>query len=409
MITINAALGKVLSAVSPLSFENVALARAAGRVLAEDLRARIDVPSFDNSTMDGYAVRARNLAGAGAGRPVGLKIQGVARAGAQFLEKIRAGHAVKIMTGAPLPRGADAVVMQEQTQDGCSGAVKIFHAPKRGEWVRPRGGDIRAGEILIKKGGSLRPYEVSVLAAQGLREVLVYRRPRAAVLSTGDELVGPGRALAFGKIYDANGPAIASALSAWGMGWTDFGIAGDAPRRIKSKLRKALSRCDAVLVSGGVSVGDFDYTKSLLENLGVKTIFWKVKIKPGKPLYFGVYKGSKGESKPVFGLPGNPVSVLVCLEEFVRPALDKMQGAAPRASRYPLRGRAVNGFVLPKERQQRLFCEARENGSGFKLRILPRQASHMTAACSQANALAAPAPGISRVKPGDIVPFRWLN
>lgn len=409
MITIAAALGKVLNAVSPLSFEKVALARAAGRVLAKDLRAKIDIPSFDNSTMDGYAVRAADLAGAGAGRPVELKLQGVARAGAQFLKKIQAGHAVKIMTGAPLPRGADAVVMQELSQDGGPGAVKIFHAPKRGEWVRPRGGDIRAGEILIKKGSSLRPYEVSVLAAQGVARVPVFHRPKAAVLSTGDELLPSGAPLSFGKIYDANGPSVISALTAWGIHVVGFGIVGDAPQKMKAKLRSALSRCDAVLVSGGVSVGDFDYTKSILEDLGVKTVFWKVKIKPGKPLFFGVYKGKNGASKPVFGLPGNPVSVLVCLEEFVRPALDKMQGAAPKISRYHLQGKAINGFVLPEGRQQRLFCEARENGSGFKLRILPRQASHMTAACSKANALAAPVQGVRRVKPGDIVPFRWLN
>lgn len=405
MTTIAGALRKILAAVSPLAAERVSLSRAAGRVLARDWRAKMDLPSFDNSTMDGYAVRAADLRGAGPGRPVELAVQGLARAGRRGPEKIKAGHAVKIMTGAPLPRRADAVVMQELSASGGPGKVKIFHAPKRGQWIRPRGGDIGAGALLMKAGRALRPYEVSALAAQGAAQVAVFRKPRVAVLSTGDELLGPGRPLSRGKIYDSNGPAILSALPGWGVDAVDFGIAGDEPRKIKARLKSALSRCDAVLVSGGVSVGDFDYTKSMLESLGVKTVFWKVKIKPGKPLFFGVYKGKK----PVFGLPGNPVSVLVCLEEFVRPALDKLQGAAPQISRYHLRGKAVNGFVLPKERQQRLFCEATQSGPGFSLRIVPRQASHMAAACSKANALAAPAQGVSRVKPGDILAFRWLN
>ncbi len=408
LIGVDDAIARILECAPLLDAETIPLGRAAGRVLALAVRAREDLPAFNNSTMDGYAVRTQDLSEAAPGRPAALRLRGLSRAGSASRRAVGGGEAVKVMTGSPLPAGANAVVPVEETRARGRARVMIENRPEAWQWIRSRGEDARAGEELLPAGTRLRPLEIAVLASQGLLRVAVRRRPRVALLSTGDELVKPGARPSEGKIRDADGPAAKAALEAWGADVVDLGIAGDDPRALKARLKAGLARADAVVVCGGVSVGDYDFTRPVLAALGVRPLFWKVRLKPGKPFFFGTSEGS-GRRKLVFGLPGNPLSVLVCLDEFARPALLKMQGVDARVPPYHLRGRAVNTCALPRERQQRLFCEATLDDEGFKLRLLEPQASHMVARCARANALAAPGVGTQAVKPGDILAFRWLD
>jgi molybdopterin molybdotransferase len=401
MITPRTALSRILANVIVLGSESVPIAEAVGRVLAKNLRACADLPGFDNSAMDGYAVRAADCA-PGASRP--LKVLATARAGAVSSARVGRGEAVKIMTGAPLPRGADAVVMKEFTAPGPDGTVRILRTPRRGDHIRPRGEDVRRGARLLKKGVRLRPYEIALLAAQGIARVQVIRAPRVAILATGDELVSGSGRLGAGKIRNSNGPASAAALTRWGARVVISRVVRDDPASLRRAVRAALSRADLVLVTGGVSVGDFDYTQAVLKSIGARIVFWKVGMKPGKPLLLGLHSG-----KPIFGLPGNPVAVMVCIEEFVRPALETLQGHAPGHASYHLAGTADNAYPKPGDRQQYLFCRARTSGDGYRLTIIRPQGSAMLAMACSANALAVAPIGVRRVMPGDRLAFRWLK
>ncbi len=407
-LPVEEALRTILEKISPIGKEIISLKAAAGRVLASDIRARHDLPLFDNSTMDGYAVRAEDLKRAHAERPVQLQVRQVLAAGSSKGRKVNPGEAARIMTGAPLPPGADAIVMQEQSEAG-EGHVLVRHRPPSGELIRARGEDVRAGDTILREGARLRPYEIALLAAQGIGRVEVYRRPTVAVLSTGDELCDSSMRPSSGRVRDANRPAILGALGLWGALGVDLGLAPDEPEAIAAKLQNGLARADALVVSGGVSVGQFDHTRAVFAKIGIETVFWRVKIKPGKPFLFGLRRRGRGAPQPVFGLPGNPVSSLVCLEELVRPALDRMQGHFPLNRPYRLLGRATNGFDLPHGRRQYLFCEAVALGKGYAVRILRPQASHRVGMCVKANALAFPPEGMTRVRPGDSLPFRWLE
>lgn len=412
MISPEEALTKILEHLGPLPAESVPLHHAVDRVLARDVVARDDLPPFDNSAMDGFALIAEDMAKGSLEKPIRLRIREIVRAGSVSMESLKTGEAMKIMTGAPLPKGTHAVVMKELTRSLDGDRVEILQIPEAGENIRRRGEDVRAGDLLIKKGTLLRPYEVALLASQGVVAIEAIRKPRVAIVATGDELVDAAEPLTPGKIRNSNGPALASALTRWGIPAADLGIVGDDPAKLEKKLRNALAQGDLILVSGGVSVGDFDYTRSLLQKVGMEEVFWKVAMKPGKPLLFGLCSSddpSVGTQKPVFGLPGNPVSVLICLEEFVRPALEKMQGYSPRYPSYHLRGRVTNAYGKPEERQQYLFCRATADGEGYRLEIIRPQGSAMVGMACRANALAVSPIGVRRVNEGDVLPFRWLK
>jgi molybdopterin molybdotransferase len=357
--------------------------------------------------MDGYAVRREDLEGASAKTPVRLRVAGTVRAGSEG-RAVKKGEAAKIMTGAPVPDGADAVVMLERVEAGANGSVAIAFTPKAQEHIRARGEDVKSGEKLLAAGTALRPYEAALIAAQGIAEVPVVQKPRVVILASGDELIGPGEPLGPGQIRNSNGPAVSAALYRWGIAADDQGIVRDDPRLLKMAFLKALE-ADVVLVSGGVSVGDFDHTKPIMEELGVKEVFWKVAIKPGKPLYFGVFERKGGRSTLVFGLPGNPISVLVTLEEFVRPALEGLEGRRPGHPSYHMRAKALNAYPASKERQQFLFCKARPADGGFEVEIIRPQGSAMMGMASRANALAKAPWGAAQIKPGDTLEFRWLK
>lgn len=403
------ALRLILERAAALGPEIVPLARCAGRVLAADARAATALPPFDNSAMDGFALRAADVARASELEPVALTVLETVRAGATGRLAVGSGQAVRIMTGAPMPRGADSVVMVERVEAGADGRIHVSQPALQGSHVRARGEDVEEGALLLRAGARLRPYDVALLAAQGFAEVSVIKRPSVAVLSTGDELIAAGEPLAPGKIRDSNGPALEAAVSRWNAPCVNLGIAPDEPAALLAALGAALSSADVLLVSGGVSAGDFDGTKAALAALGVREVFWKVAMKPGKPLFFGVREAPGERTVLVFGLPGNPVAALVCVEEFVRPALEALQGHAPGHESYHLTGAALNDYPKPADRRQYLFCAARPSAAGYELTILRPQGSAMLGMASKANALAIAPEGAGRVARGDALRFRWLK
>ncbi len=305
----------ILGAVPALGTESVGLERATGRVLAEEVRAEISIPPEDNSAMDGYALRAADAARA----PSLLRVVDDLPAGRRSQRAIGPGESARIMTGAAIPAGADAVVMIEDTTvEGEQ--VRVSHVPVAGEHIRRAGSDVRPGTLVASPGDLLRAPLVGMLAALGRSQVTVRARPRVAVLATGDELVEPDRLRDDGRIASSNSYALAAGLREIGVEPRVSGIAPDEPEEIASRFRAAL-HCDAVISTGGVSVGDRDWIKQVLTDLGGEMRLWRIRMKPGAPLAFVMV----GE-RPIFGLPGNPVSTLVTFEQFVRPCLLRMMG-----------------------------------------------------------------------------------
>jgi molybdopterin molybdotransferase len=328
LTTIDRARELVLERASPLPAEPVGLREASGRILAAAVSAADDIPGFDNSAMDGFAVRAEDTAGA----PLALSVAGESRAGHPAERGLGPGEAIAISTGAMLPDGADAVVRVEDTsREGES--VRIEAAVEPGTAVRRAGEDVRAGEPLLEPGTRLGAAEVGALAAVGRGEVECARRPRVAMLVTGDELVEPGLPLGPGQIRNSNAYAVPPLVIEAGAELVGVGMAGDDRAGTRAALERSLEGADAVIVSGGVSVGEHDHVRPALESLGAEQVFWGVSLRPGKPTYFGIAP----EGQLVFGLPGNPVSAMVTFVLFARPAILAMQGAHPDATRVTAR------------------------------------------------------------------------
>jgi molybdopterin molybdotransferase len=312
----------ILEATSGLGSESVVFAEALSRVLAEPVVADRDLPPADNSAMDGYAVRAADLAGAASDRPGRLRVVFEVAAGAAATRALGAGEAARILTGAPIPPGADSVVRQEDVaREGESVLVRV--APRLRENVRERGEDVRCGERVLEPGSVIGPAEVGMLASLGRSVVAVRQRPRVAIVSGGDELVEPGGDVGGGGIVASNSYSIAAQCREIGAIPRYLGIARDDPSDLERHFRAGL-RDDVLVSSAGVSVGDRDYVRPVLEKLGCTLVFWGVKIKPGYPLCFGRF--TAGDGPLVFGLPGNPVSAMITFELFVRPALLKLAG-----------------------------------------------------------------------------------
>ncbi len=326
MLTVSEARERILEHFSPLGAEIVPLQRARGRVLAEDIHATENLPPFPNSSMDGYAVRVAETASASAEQPIVLPVSGDIPAGSPIPGPLAPGTAMRIMTGAPVPEGADAVVPVEETDDRRDSphlpkTIRIFKAPTPSANVRPVGQDVRAGQVVLTAGTVLRPPAMGVLAALGHPAVKVHRQPLVAVLSTGDELVRIDETPRPGQIRDTNSYSIAASVEQYGGQVLALGIARDRLEDVQSKLRQAVEAgAHVILSSAGVSVGAYDVVKAAVESDGSLN-FWRVKMRPGKPLAFGQVRGV-----PFIGLPGNPVSSLVGFEVFVRPALLKLGG-----------------------------------------------------------------------------------
>ena len=362
----------VLERTEPLPAENVPLEGAARRVLAEPARAEIDLPPFPSSAMDGYAVRGDETPGR-------LRIEARIAAGNPATAALESGQAMGIATGGVVPDGADAVIPIEYVVER-GNEIEIGSAVERGDNVRPRGGDVRAGEVVVEAGSVLTPAKLGALAAAGIQQVRCVRRPRAAVLPTGTELRRPGEPLAAGEIYEANGLILSTQLEAAGAVVELMPAVGDDEAAHRGALEHALD-ADVVVTSGGVSVGPHDLVRRVEAELGVEEVFWRVSVKPGKPIAFGVR-----ERTLVFGLPGNPVSALVGFTLFVEPAIRALQGVPDPLPRFD-RGRLAAARRRNPERDELVRARLRRSEDGPLLEPLTGQESHMIARSAAADAL----------------------
>lgn len=328
LLSVNDALDQILSNFHPVVKEWISIENALNRVLAQPVIAPFDLPAFDNSSMDGFAVKASNTSKARKDNPVKLEVVADIPAGVQPEILINSGQAARIMTGAVLPKFADAVVPVEETdfdgrQPGSKAPefVRIFKAVEPGGYIRPKGEDVKAGDTVMQPNRRLRAQEVGFLAMSGVSEISVYKKPEIALLSTGDELLNVGEPIKPGKIYDANAYTLASMVRQYGGNPVSLGISKDQSDEVRNRLDMAVKMgVDLIISSAGVSVGAFDFVRQVVEEKGELT-FWRVNMRPGKPLAFGSYNGI-----PFIGLPGNPVSAFVGFEVFIRPAIMKMSG-----------------------------------------------------------------------------------
>ena len=382
----------VLENTGKLPVERIPLVEARGLALAEDLEARFDSPPFDNSAVDGYAIRS---ADAEAGRV--FRVVDEAPAGRPAATSVGEGEAIKIFTGGVIPRGADAVVMVENTS-GWGEEFELKKAASPGQNLRRSGEDVRGGEVILRAGTEIGPPEIALAATQGYGSLPVHRRPQVVVLSTGTELVEPGaRELAPGEIYDSNSFAVIAQAHEAGAEARRLYAASDDAEVLRGALKEALSSADVVVTSGGVSVGEKDLVKGTMLELGVEQVFWGVKFKPGKPLFFGVR-----EDVRFFGLPGNPVSAMVCFELFVRPALMKMMGREDRK-----RPRIQVYFEEDVKNQfgrmhaMRVSLERTERG--WLARSVGAQGSGLVSSLTKADALALVGPESEGVRAGETV------
>jgi molybdopterin molybdotransferase len=392
LLTLEEAQERVLAHARPLPAELVPIAEAAGRVTAEDVRARVDLPPFDSSAMDGFAVRSADLPGT-------LRVVGESAAGTPYAARVEPGDAVAISTGAFVPEGADAVVPVERVVK-LANSVEIADAPETGAHVRLRGGDVAAGEMVVPRGVRLTPAPLAAAAASGVAEVPCRRRPRVAVLATGSELVVPGGDLGAGEIYETNSLMLSAALTAAGADVSTAPPVVDDEAALRGELERGLA-ADVLVTSGGVSVGEHDLVRAAEGELGVEEIFWRVSIKPGKPVSFGV----RGDTL-VFGLPGNPVSALVGCELFVKPALRALQGLEQPLPRYEP-GRLGAALRRTAERDEFVRARSRVDGDVLMLDPVIGQESHMIVRSGAADALVHVPRGNGELEVGSLV--RWLR
>ena len=400
LLSLDEARAFVLASCPTLPVTTVSLTHALGYVVAEPVVSTEQVPPFPNTAMDGFAVRAADTVGA----PTVLRVVGTLAAGAAPDIEVGAGQAVRIMTGAPMPPGADAIVMVERTSTTDDGAaVTIEVGASVGDHVRSAGEDIAVGQEVFAAGTVLRPGHLGVLASIGLVTAAAYRRPRVGVISTGDELVDNGAPLRPGQIRDSNRHTLVGLLSESGFDPVDFGTVADDETAMTEAFRSAASACDAVLTSGGVSMGDFDYVKVVLDRLGGGTFRWmQIAIRPAKPFAFGTIDGT-----PVFGLPGNPVSSMVSYELLARPALRQMMGH-PDLHRTLVTAVAAEDMVRKpdgKTHYNRVLASWEEGR--LRVRSSGGQASNLLRSMALANALAVLEDGPG-VRAGDDVPVLLL-
>ncbi|HZX60546.1 MAG TPA: gephyrin-like molybdotransferase Glp [Candidatus Methylomirabilis sp.] len=394
MISVEEAQRIILASVEPIGCEYVELLDSLGRVLAEDVTAAEPIPAWDNSAMDGYALRAEETRGAAPDRPITLILIGTAAAGQIFDRVVEHGQAVRIMTGAALPRGADAVIRQEDTR-ATEREVVILRQVRSGQNVRSRGEDVKAGERVLQCGTLCRPGAIGLLAALGRRRVAVYHRPRVGVLATGDELLRWDEAPQPGKIYNSNSYALAAQVVEAGGLSALLGPVADMPALLVRHLREGM-RGDCLVTSGGVSVGDYDLMAETLREFGAEVRVRGVNMRPGKPFTFALL-----EQKPVFALPGNPISCMVTFELFVRPALRKMQGYYSLLHSQ-ITATAAQAIVNKDRRPAYLRVILTQTEAGYTAALTGDQGSAMLHSMASADGLAC-VPGETEIPAGSPV------
>ena len=400
ILELETAIERILALIPPPVPEKIALATAHRRVLAERILSPLDLPSFDNSAMDGYAVRAADLHGAGADSPRALELRGRVAAGEIFTGEVAPGACVRLFTGSPLPRSADAVVMQEDTRPDAArpGTIFFLDSVKPWENVRFRGEDVKCGAVIAEPGDVLTAGRINLLAAAGLKEVSVGTRPVAGLLASGSELLEAGQPSAPGKIYESNRLGLAALAAQTGAVPRIFPLVQDTPADTQAALQTAFQECDVVVTSGGVSVGEMDFIKSAFAKIGGELQFWKVAIRPGRPFVFG-----RIGKKFLFGLPGNPVSAFVTFLLLVRPALARWQGA--RDASLPAHpGTLAEPLSNPGDRRHftRVIVDAAGN-----VRAAGAQASHLLGSLAAANGLVDVPPRTTLPSGGTVSVLRW--
>ena len=385
MLEYEEAVARILAAIPPRTAETIPIAEAHGRILAEQVRSPGEIPPFDNSAMDGYAVRAADVAGAKPEAAIRLRLLGRAAAGECFPDELTAGTCVRLFTGSPLPRGADAVVMQEDTQVSTDGTEQVLFLDGAKPWenVRLQGEDVKKGAVLGEAGHWVNAGNLALMLAAGCSRLEVGRRPTVGLLATGNELVEPGHPLSPGQIYESNRLMLAAQVRSAGGLTKTFPIVPDSLEATVRAFQEAFEQCDAVVSSGGVSVGEMDFVKTAFERLGGKLDFWKVAIRPGRPFVYGVLPAGPRGSQFLFGLPGNPVSALVTFLLLVRPALLRWQGAA-KAYLPTQTGKLVEPITNDGERRHFLRVQISSDGS---VRSAGIQASHVLSSVAGANGL----------------------
>ena len=397
LISVAEAQRLVLERAHRLDPERVPVERAAGRVLAETAGALVDLPPFPSSAMDGFAVRAGD-AGVGARLPVVARIA----AGSPADRPLQAGEAMAISTGGAVPEGADTVIPLELVEDS-GDAIEIREAVASGANVRERGSDVRTGDTILEPGMRLGPAQVGALAAAGIHEVQCAKRPRVGILVTGSELKQPGAELGPGEIYESNGLLLATALQLAGAVPAQLGVVGDDADELERAMERALLGFDMLVTSGGASVGPHDLVRETQAGLRVEEIFWGVAVKPGKPVAFGVRRDHL-----VFNLPGNPVSVLVTFELFVRPAVNALLGL-PEPEPAFRQGALTASVRRNPDRDQFIRARARREGDAVALEPISGQESHMIARAGRADALIEVVAGDGEVAAGSSVRYLPLS
>ncbi len=385
MISYEEALKIILEHSAPLGQQRLRLENLLGAYLARPVLATLEMPRFDNSAVDGFGVQIGDIQEAASDNPVKLSLVGTIRAGDAGNLKLTPGHAIKILTGAPVPKDVEAVVMKEFCEEQ-ENQVLIHQLVDLGENIRRRGEEFRKGSLVLSSGIRVTPPVIGLLATFGYKSFWAYRRPKVALVITGSELVQPGKPLKPGQIYNSNAYALKAAVQEMGILDCQVFEAKDEREATLKQLKKALQMADVVIPVGGISVGAYDFVKEVLTALGVETHFWKVALKPGKPVYFGSWGASGKRKKLVFGLPGNPVSALVTFHQLVRPALLKMMGS-PETFLAKIQAKLTTPLRKKAGRLEWVRGIATLENGRFKVCPTKGQDSHMLGGLSKANCL----------------------
>jgi len=404
MISVKKAQLIISKNIRPLGFESVLLNNARNRILSQDIIANIPMPQFDNSAMDGFAVRAADTKGANKSSPKTLMMVGVSSAGVSNDIILHPGECVQCMTGGKIPKGADSIVIVENSSGFLdSKTVKIFKEAKIGEHIRKRGEEVQEGDVVISKGTCITPSEIGILATFGCEKISVMIKPKVGIFVTGNELIEPGHKIKLGQIYNSNFYVFSELVEQSGAEIVMSEVIKDDKDSLQKSFSTALQVCDIIISSGGVSMGRFDYVREVYNELGVQEHFWKVAQKPGKPLFFGTMGTSL-----IFGLPGNPVSSFICYMKYIDPVIQNSQNKKRNSEEH--QGILTKDFPVDSKKHRYLFGKSWIDSHG-KLLCTPtsKMGSHMLTASLRSNCILESPPGKHELKAGDKITINLLN